>query len=125
MSERECEGAQSRSTAKPTPRATVEYGPDGVTVHGMSDRVDEDDAPVALKVFRRVTGQRLPDDPFGNHRATVHQFVHVLVVHYPYQEDAATVEADAPKRGIVATFDANAAEQPLSALLEATIQATR
>ncbi|MFP9192885.1 hypothetical protein ACLI4Q_14685 [Natrialbaceae archaeon A-CW1-1] len=125
MSERECEGTQSRPTAKPTPRATVEYGPDGVTVHGMSDRVDEDDAPVALEVFKQVTGQRLPDKPFGTHRATVHQFEHVLVVHYPNQEDAATAEADAPKRGTVATFDAEAAEQPLTALVEATVRATR
>lgn len=124
MSERECEGKQSRSTAKPTPRATVEYGPDGVTVHRMSDRVDEDDAPIALEVFRQVTSQRLPDEPFGHHRATVHHFAHVLVVHNPYQEDA-KVEADATKRGVVATFDAEAVEQPLTALIEATVRASR
>ncbi|MCU4752003.1 hypothetical protein OB919_08405 [Halobacteria archaeon AArc-curdl1] len=125
MNEHECEGKQSRSTAKPTPRATVEYGPDGVTVHGMSDRVDEDDAPIALEVFRQVTSQRLPDEPFGHHRATVHHFAHVIVVHYPYQEDATTAEADAPKRGVVATFDAEEAEQPLTALIEATARASR
>lgn len=97
------------------PRATVEYGPDGVTVHGMSDRVDEDDAPVALEVFQQVTGQRLPDEPFGTHRASVHRFEHVVVVHYPFPAD------DSETGGIVATFDAADADRPMETLVEAAV----
>ncbi|WP_290819190.1 hypothetical protein [Halovivax sp.] len=97
------------------PRGLVRYGPEGPELvrDPTVDRSVEV-APGAVDVFRTVTGERFSDDAYGSHRASVHLFEDVTVVHVP----------EGPDRGVVATFDAAAADRPIGRLLATVAEVT-
>lgn len=82
--------------AGPDP-GTDAIGPAGVEV-----------PPGAVEFFLDVSDARLDGGPYGSHRASIHQFEEVTVVHLP--------EADGG--GIVATVEPAGHAVPIDALLE-------
>ena len=77
-------------------RGLVRYGPEGPElVRDPTEAGDVDVEPSAVDLFRAVTNERFPDEPYGTHRGSVHRFENVTVVHLP----------DGPDRGTVATLD--------------------
>ncbi|WP_254863046.1 hypothetical protein [Halovivax gelatinilyticus] len=76
-------------------RGVVRYGPEGPElVRDPTETGDVDVEPTAVDLFRTVTSERFPDEPYGTHLRSVHRFEDVTVVHLP----------DGPDRGTVATL---------------------
>lgn len=90
-------------------RGVVRYGPEGpeFVVEPPSERGVEV-SPAAVEIFRAAAEGRFPDDPYGPLRASIHLFEEVAVIHHP----------DGPERGVVATADAGAVDEPIDGLLE-------
>lgn len=68
----------------PALRAVVTYGPDGPEIVRMDDQLHEDGPrDGTLELIRAITGENLPDEPFGPHEGTVYRFRDLTVVHCP------------------------------------------
>lgn len=90
-------------------RGVVRYGQDGLDP-GMDaiGPAGVELPPGAVEFFLGVSDARLDGGPYGSHRASIHQFEDVTVVHLP----------DADGGGIVATVEPTADAIPIEALLE-------
>ena len=89
-------------------RAVVHYGPEGTDSRHMEQSLEGTGTRPTLELFRAVTSERFEDDPFGTHRASVHVFDEVLVVHVPDGDD----------QGIVGTLESEARGRSLTDLCE-------
>lgn len=89
-------------------RGLVRYGPEGPElVRDPTETEGVDVEPTAVSLFRAVTSERFPADPYGSHRGSVHRFDDVTVVHLP----------NGPDRGTVATLD-GAVDDSVDRLIE-------